>query len=47
MFLVLQPNICKYFLEREYGVPVTMGRPKVAFRETLHTDKVEYDFWHR
>lgn len=34
-------------IEREYGVPVTMGRPKVAFRETLHTDKVEYDFWHR
>ena len=35
------------YIEREYGVPVTMGKPKVAFRETLHTDKVEYDFWHR
>ena len=35
------------YLEREYGVPVTMGKPKVAFRETLHTEKIEYDFWHR
>lgn len=33
--------------EREYGCPVVMGKPKVAFRETLLTPKVNYDHWHR
>ena len=34
-------------IEREYGCPVTLGKPKVAFRETLYTPKVPYDYWHR
>lgn len=33
-------------MEREYGCPVTMGKPKVAFRETL-LNKTVYDYWHR
>lgn len=34
-------------MEREYNCPVQMGKPKVAFRETLLTPKVPYDHWHR
>jgi elongation factor G len=33
-------------MEREYNCPVVMGKPKVAFRETLMR-KVDYDYWHR
>ena len=33
-------------MEREYGCPVEMGKPKVAFRETL-LSKTKYDYWHR
>ena len=24
-----------------------LGKPKVAFRETMHTPKVNFDYWHR
>lgn len=34
-------------MEREYNCPVTMGKPKVAFRETLMSPKVKFDYWHR
>merc|ERR1719295_1995664 len=34
-------------MEREYGCVVELGKPKVAFRETLFTPKVGYDYWHR
>merc|ERR1719350_1219798 len=33
-------------MEREYNCPVTMGKPVVAFRETL-TNKVQYDHLHK
>lgn len=33
-------------MEREYGCPVILGKPKVAFRETL-LRKVPFDYWHR
>lgn len=33
-------------MEREYNCPVVMGKPKVAFRETL-LEKTKYDYWHR
>lgn len=33
-------------MEREYNCPVEMGKPKVAFRETLLRD-VPFDYWHR
>ncbi len=33
-------------MEREYGCPVIMGKPKVAFRETL-LGKIPFDYWHR
>jgi len=33
-------------MEREYGCPVVMGKPKVAFNETL-VSPVKFDFWHR
>eukprot|EP00096_Caligus_rogercresseyi_P009759 TRINITY_DN3370_c0_g1_i1.p1 TRINITY_DN3370_c0_g1~~TRINITY_DN3370_c0_g1_i1.p1 ORF type:complete len:742 (-),score=185.93 TRINITY_DN3370_c0_g1_i1:396-2621(-) len=33
-------------MEKEYNCPVRMGKPKVAFRETI-MDKVAYDYWHR
>ena len=33
-------------MEREYNCPVTLGKPKVAFRETLFS-KVKFDYWHR
>jgi elongation factor G len=33
-------------MEREYGCPVEMGKPKVAFRETI-TSPMKYDYWHR
>ncbi|CAB4054122.1 fusA [Lepeophtheirus salmonis] len=33
-------------MEKEYNCPVKMGKPKVAFRETL-MEKVEFDYWHR
>lgn len=33
-------------MEREYGCPVTLGKPKVAFRETL-TRPVEFDYLHK
>ena len=33
-------------MEREYGCPVVMGKPKVAFRETL-TMPFEYDYLHK
>ena len=34
-------------MEREYNCPVMMGKPRVAFRETLYSPKVRYDYWHR
>jgi len=34
-------------MEREYACPVTLGKPRVAFRETLYTPKVNFDYWHR
>lgn len=33
-------------MEREYGCPVTMGKPVVAFRETL-TNSTTFDFLHK
>ncbi|XP_018409456.1 PREDICTED: elongation factor G, mitochondrial, partial [Nanorana parkeri] len=33
-------------MEREYGCPCTMGKPKVAFRETVN-QKVPFDFTHK
>merc|ERR1719266_1326856 len=33
-------------MEREYNCPVTMGKPVVAFRETL-TNRVEFDYQHK
>lgn len=33
-------------LEREYGCPVTLGKPKVSFRETLR-EAVEFDYLHK
>ncbi|XP_034024217.1 elongation factor G, mitochondrial [Thalassophryne amazonica] len=33
-------------LEREYGCPCVMGKPKVAFRETV-TDPVPFDYTHK
>eukprot|EP00095_Tigriopus_kingsejongensis_P008372 snap_masked-scaffold856_size87843-processed-gene-0.15 protein:Tk08372 transcript:snap_masked-scaffold856_size87843-processed-gene-0.15-mRNA-1 annotation:"translation elongation factor g" len=33
-------------MEREYNCPVIMGKPKVAFRETL-LSLTKYDYWHR
>jgi len=33
-------------MEREYNCPVTMGKPVVAFRETL-TNRVQYDHQHK
>lgn len=33
-------------MEREYGCPVTMGKPTVAFRETL-TNEIKYDYLHK
>ena len=33
-------------MEREYNCPVEMGKPKVAFRETL-LQNVPFDYWHR
>ena len=33
-------------MEREYNCPVTMGKPVVAFRETL-TNRVQYDYLHK
>ncbi|XP_068137013.1 elongation factor G, mitochondrial [Hyperolius riggenbachi] len=33
-------------MEREYGCPCTMGKPKVAFRETV-TTKVPFDYTHK
>ncbi|KAG4066695.1 hypothetical protein HA402_007331 [Bradysia odoriphaga] len=33
-------------MEREYGCPVTLGKPKVAFRETL-TRPCEFDYLHK
>merc|ERR1712107_894443 len=33
-------------MEREYNCPVTMGKPVVAFRETL-TNRVEFDHQHK
>lgn len=33
-------------MEREYGCPVTMGKPKVAFRETL-MNPVEFNYFHK
>ena len=34
-------------MEREYNCPVILGKPKVAFRETMYSPKVKYDYWHR
>jgi len=34
-------------MEREYGCSVDLGKPKVAFRETLFSPKVKFDYWHR
>lgn len=33
-------------LEREYGCPVILGKPKVSFRETLR-EPVEFDYLHK
>merc|ERR1719259_735902 len=33
-------------MEREYGCRVEMGKPRVAFKETL-LEPVNYDYWHR
>jgi elongation factor G len=33
-------------MAREYNCPVVMGKPKVAFRETLFKP-VNFDYWHR
>lgn len=33
-------------MEREYGCPVHLGRPKVAFRETL-LSPCEFDYLHK
>uniref|UniRef100_A0A1B6EF77 Elongation factor G, mitochondrial n=1 Tax=Clastoptera arizonana TaxID=38151 RepID=A0A1B6EF77_9HEMI len=33
-------------MEREYGCPVTMGKPKVAFRETL-LSPCSFDYFHK
>jgi elongation factor G len=33
-------------MAREYNCPVVMGKPKVAFRETLYRT-VNFDYWHR
>jgi len=33
-------------MEREFNCKVKMGKPRVAFKETLY-EKVDYDFWHR
>ena len=33
-------------MEREYGCKVEMGKPRVAFRETL-LEQVSFDYWHR
>ncbi len=33
-------------MAREYNCPVVMGKPKVAFRETLYKP-VRFDYWHR
>jgi len=33
-------------MEREYGCPVVMGKPKVAFRETL-VSPCEFDYLHK
>ena len=33
-------------MAREYNCPVVMGKPKVAFRETLFRP-VKFDYWHR
>lgn len=33
-------------MEREYGCPVVMGKPKVAFRETL-LSPCDFDYLHK
>lgn len=33
-------------LEREYGCPINLGKPKVSFRETLQDD-FEFDYLHK
>lgn len=33
-------------MEREYGCPVVLGKPKVSFRETLVQAK-EFDYLHK
>ena len=33
-------------MEREYGCKVEMGKPRVAFKETL-LEPVNFDYWHR
>lgn len=33
-------------MEREYGIKVEMGKPKVAFRECL-LEPVEFDYLHK
>ena len=34
-------------MEREYNCAVTLGKPRVAFRESLYSPKVPFDYWHR
>ena len=34
-------------MEREYNCAVTLGKPRVAFRESLYSPKVPFDYFHK